>query len=339
MQDDLGATLARRLRDGDLAAAPAVLNLVETRTPAARAQTTELLRLLSPAELGQEPGGHVVGVTGPPGAGKSTLLSELVRHLRERGRSVAVLAVDPSSRRTGGSLLGDRARILVDPKDPAVFIRSTAAADRLGGLAWATRAAAQALAVAFDVVIVETVGVGQSETDVADVADTVVVIVQPGSGDVLQFLKSGIMEIPDVLVITKSDLGRIAQRARSDVRSALRSVGDRTTKVVAVSSVAPASGFEELISTLDAHRDGMDVATARRDARRRTAIDDFRLEHGERALRELGGRPAARRVLDGTGDDLAVPILMQELERAAGLAPAPDGVPSDAHPSTPAVPR
>ncbi|MDO9407479.1 ArgK/MeaB family GTPase [Patulibacter sp.] len=335
MQSDLGATLAQRLRDGDLAVAPAVLNLVETRTPAAREQTAELLRLLSPAALGQEPAGHVVGVTGPPGAGKSTLLSELVRSLRAQDRSVAVLAVDPSSRRTGGSLLGDRARIMVDPHDPAVFIRSTAAADRLGGLAWATRAAAQALSAAFDVVIVETVGVGQSETDVADVADTVAVIVQPGSGDVLQFLKSGIMEIPHVLVITKSDLGRIAQRARADVRAALRSVGDRTTKVVAVSSLAPATGFDELISALDAHRAGIDVARARRDARRRTAVDDFRLEHGERALRELGGRPAARRVLAETGDDLAVPILMQELERAAGLldTAAPTGTPTAARPA------
>lgn len=333
VRDDLGATLARRLREGDLEAAPAVLNLVETRTPVAAAQTTELLRLLSPAELGHEPPGHVVGVTGPPGAGKSTLLSELVRSLRAADRSVAVLAVDPSSRRTGGSLLGDRARITVDPRDPAVFIRSTAAGDRLGGLAWATRSAAQALAVAFDVVIVETVGVGQSETDVADVADTVVVIVQPGSGDVLQFLKSGIMEIPDVLVITKADLGRIAQRARSDIRAALRSIGDRTTKVVAVSSVSPVQGFDELIATLDAHRDGADVATARRDARRRTAIDDFRLEHGERALRELGGRPAARRVLAATGDDLAVPILLQELERAAGLHPGDDATASAATPS------
>jgi LAO/AO transport system kinase len=322
MQEDLGRTLAGRLIDGDLTAAPAVLNLVENRTPAARAQTAELLERLSPAALGHEPGGHVVGVTGPPGAGKSTLLSELVRTLRAGGRSVAVLAVDPSSRRTGGSLLGDRARIHVDPKDAGVFIRSTAAADRLGGLAWATRAAAQALAVAFDVVIVETVGVGQSETDVADVADTVVVIVQPGSGDVLQFLKSGIMEIPDVLVITKADLGRIAQRARADVRAALRSVGDRTTKIVAVSSLPPAQGFDELIATLEAHRATVDVAAARRDARRRTAIDDFRLEHGERALRELGGRPAARRVLAATGDDLAVPILTQELERAAGLRDA-----------------
>src|SRR5207245_8650142 len=140
---------------------------------------------------------------------------------RDRGRSTAVLAVDPSSRRSGGSLLGDRARIEADPRDSAVFIRSTAAGDRLGGLAPATRAAAQALAAAFDVVVIETVGVGQSETEVAEVADTVAVIVQPGSGDVLQFLKSGIMEVPDVLVVTKGDLGKVALRARRDLPAAI----------------------------------------------------------------------------------------------------------------------
>ena len=207
--------LAARLRDGDLSAAPAVLNLVESRTPQARAETAELLAALSPAALGGEAAGHVVGVTGPPGVGKSSLLSRLVAEWRSRGHSVAVLAVDPSSRRSGGSLLGDRARIDRDPADRSIFIRSTAAGDRLGGLAPATRAAAVALAVAFDVVVIETVGVGQSETEVADVADSVAVIVQPGSGDVLQFLKSGIMEIPDLLVVTKADLGRVGSpRAR-----------------------------------------------------------------------------------------------------------------------------
>lgn len=320
MDDALGSTLARRLRDGDRSAAPPVLNLVETSTPAAREQTARLLDELSPAALGHEPTGHVVGVTGPPGAGKSTLLSELVRTYRTSGRTVAVLAVDPSSRRTGGSLLGDRARIDVDPEDDGVFIRSTAAADRLGGLAAATRAAAQALSVAFDVVIVETVGVGQSETDVADVADTVVVIVQPGSGDVLQFLKSGIMEIPDVLVITKADLGRIAQRAKSDIRAALRSIGDRTTKVVAVSSLPPSSGFDELVDVLDRHRERIDVVPHRRDARRRAAVDDFRLEHGQRALRRLGGPRGALRTLVDAPADVAVPVLVAQLERAAEIA-------------------
>src|SRR5206468_9726871 len=114
-----------------------------------------------------------------------------------------------------------------------VFIRSMAAAGRLGGLAPATRAAAHALAAAFDIVVIETVGVGQSETEVAEVADSVAVVVQPGGGDVLQFLKSGIMEIPDVLVVTKADLGDIALRARRDLNAAMRSLGSRT-KVVAV---------------------------------------------------------------------------------------------------------
>ena len=114
-----------------------------------------------------------------------------------------------------------------------------AAGERLGGLAPATRAAAQALAAAFDVVVIETVGVGQSETEVAEAADTVAVVVQPGSGDALQFLKAGIMEVPDVLVVTKADLGAVAARARRDLRAALRSLGERDTPVVAVSSMPP----------------------------------------------------------------------------------------------------
>ena len=140
-----------------------------------------------------------------------------------------MLAVDPSSRRSGGALLGDRARIEFDAADRGVLIRSTAAGERLGGLAWPTRAAAHALAAAFDVVVIETVGVGQAETEIVDVADTVAVVVQPGSGDALQFLKSGIMEIPDVLVVTKADLGQLAMRTRRDLSAALRSLGSRST--------------------------------------------------------------------------------------------------------------
>src|ERR1700716_1054282 len=234
-----GAELGRRLRERDLSAAPAVLNLVEHRAAGGREEVAALLREVSPAALGGEAPAHVVGGAGPPGSGKSSLLSELVRAWRAAGRSVAVLAVDPSSKRSGGALLGDRARISFDPLDLAVFIRSTAAGGRLGGLAPATRAAAHALATAFDVVVIETVGVGQSETEVADVADTVAVVVQPGSGDVLQFLKAGIMEVPDVLVVTKSDLGRPAIRALGDLRAALRSLGEPDTAVVAVSSLPP----------------------------------------------------------------------------------------------------
>src|SRR6478609_9612161 len=293
-----GADLGARLRGRDLTAAPATLNLVESRTPAARAEVAALLREVSPGALGGEAPAHVVGVTGPPGAGKSTLLGELVRTWRAGGRTVAALAVDPSSRRSGGALLADRARIPYDPDDGGVFIRSTAAGGRLGGLAPATRAAAQALAAAFDVVVIETVGVGQSETEVAEVADTVAVIVQPGSGDVLQFLKSGIMEIPDVLVVTKADLGDIALRARRDLNAAIRSLGGRT-KVVAVSSIAPPSGMDELIAALDEHRAGLDLAETRTTARRASALADFAAEHGERGVRELGGRRTALEFLAG----------------------------------------
>jgi GTPase len=309
-----GDELGRRLRDGDLSAAPAVLNLVESRAPRDREQVADLLRSVSPAALGGEARAHVVGVTGPPGAGKSSLLSELVRAWRERGRSVAVLAVDPSSKRSGGSLLGDRARIAFDPEDRAVFIRSTAAGDRLGGLAPATRAAAQALAAAFDVVVIETVGVGQSETEVAEVADTVAVIVQPGSGDVLQFLKAGIMEVPDVLVVTKADLGDMALRARRDLGAALRSVGSRDTKVVAVSSLAPPQGIDELVDALDAHRAALDVRDRRVAARRAGALADFLVEHGERGLRALGGRREAQSVLAEQEPGADVPALTAALE-------------------------
>jgi LAO/AO transport system kinase len=309
-----GAALGARLRDSDLTAAPAVLNLVETR--ASHDEVAALLREVSPAALGGEARAHVVGVTGPPGSGKSTLLSELVRAWRAGGRTVAVLAVDPSSRRSGGALLGDRARIAYDPGDAGVFIRSTAAGGRLGGLAPATRAAAQALAAAFDVVVVETVGVGQSETDVAEVADTVAVIVQPGAGDVLQFLKAGIMEIPDVLVVTKADLGDAALRARRDLQAALRTVGAGDTAVVAVSSLPPASGIEELVAALDEHRAGLDLAARRLAARRASAIADYVAEHGERGLRALGGRRAAERALAEADPAADVPALVAALEAA-----------------------
>jgi LAO/AO transport system kinase len=308
-----GAQLGARLRNRDLSAAPAALNLLESTTPADREQAAALLGEVSPAKLNGEAPGHIVGVTGPPGAGKSTLLSALLHSWRRIGdpsaQTVAMLAVDPSSRRSGGSLLGDRARIELDPADRGVLIRSTAAGERLGGIAWGTRAAAQALAAAFDVVVIETVGVGQAETEVAEVADTVVVVVQPGSGDTLQFLKSGIMEIPDVLVVTKADLGQVALNTRRDLSAALRSLGvtrERDpvlTRVVAVSSLPPATGIDELLQQLGQHwrelaRDGgSELRTRRARARRAGALTAFALEHGQRGMRTLGGRRAAERWL------------------------------------------
>jgi len=313
-----GAALARRLRDGDLSAAPAVLNLLESSAPDDREQAAELSSELAPAGLGGEAPGHVIGVTGPPGAGKSTMLSALLAGWRARGATVAILAVDPSSRSSGGALLGDRARISFDPGDDGVLIRSTAAGERLGGLARASAAAAHALAAAFDVVVIETVGVGQAETDVAEVADTVLVVVQPGAGDVLQFLKSGIMEVPDVLVVTKADLGQLATRTRRDLAAALRSLGVASTPVLEVSSLPPTQGVEELIDALEAHRAGIDVPARRLRARRARALKEFVAEHGERGLRAIGGGAAAQALLSEQDPGAEVPALIERLERALG---------------------
>jgi LAO/AO transport system kinase len=308
------AELGRRLREGDRSAAPAALNAIENR--ADREATRALLAEVSPAALGGEPGAHVIGITGPPGAGKSSLLSALVSEWRGRGATVAVLAVDPSSKRSGGSLLGDRARIDHDPRDDGVLIRSTAAGGRLGGLAAATREAAEALAPAFDIVVIETVGVGQSETDVEDVCDTVAVVVQPASGDVLQFLKAGIMEVPDLLVVTKADLGEPATRSRRDLDQALKAVGSSGVPVLAVSSVPPPSGIEELAHALGEHRERSDLTARRVRARRGAALREFTAEYGERALRDLGGRRAAERLLAEQDAGASVTDLLGALEAA-----------------------
>jgi LAO/AO transport system kinase len=321
---DDGAALGTRLRERDLSAAPAALNLLESATVQAREQAAALLGEVSPRALGGEVPGHVIGITGPPGAGKSTLLSALLHSWRngdQPTRTVAMLAVDPSSRRSGGALLGDRARIEFDAADRGVLIRSTAAGERLGGLAWPTRAAAHALAAAFDVVVIETVGVGQAETEIVDVADTVAVVVQPGSGDALQFLKSGIMEIPDVLVVTKADLGQLAVRTRRDLSASLRSLGARSpvpgwvTPVLAVSSLPPPAGIEELVAALAEHRSGLDLPARRLQTRRAGALTDFVAEHGAHGLRALGGRIAALELLKAQDPGLDVPALVAILEQ------------------------
>jgi LAO/AO transport system kinase len=213
---------------------------------------------------------------------------------------VAILAVDPSSKRSGGALLGDRARIEHDPADRGLFIRSMAAGERLGGLAPATRAAATVMAAAFDVVVIETVGVGQSETEVAEVADTVAVVVPPASGDALQFMKAGIMEVPDVIVATKADLG---------TTPGLDALG------VPVVSTSPPRGVDELIAALDAHRASLDLPQTRLRARRAGALADFVSEYGESGLRALGGRRAARAFLEEQDPSSDGPTLLRLLEQ------------------------
>lgn len=290
------AGLGRRLAAGDRSAAPAALNLLERRGAGAQEASDALLAEIAPESLGRETPGMIVGITGPPGAGKSTLLAELIARWRERGKSVAVLAIDPSSKRSGGALLGDRARMAVNARDDAVLVRSSATATRLGGLAPTTRESAIALSAAFDVVIVETVGVGQSETDIAELADIVAVIVQPASGDVLQFIKSGVMEIPDLLVVTKMDLGKVALAAARDLKAALRTLGE-ATPVVPVTSIPPVEGVDELIDTTERLFSALNLTERRSRVRRLAALDAFTNEYGQRGLRSLGGRRAAEKLL------------------------------------------
>jgi LAO/AO transport system kinase len=311
------ASLGRRLAGRDLSAAPAALNLLERADAGDSGAAAALLSEISPAALGHEAPGMIVGLTGPPGAGKSTLLAELVNTWRGSGRTVAMLAIDPSSKRSGGALLGDRARMRVDPADEGVLIRSTATATRLGGLAPATREAAFALAAAYDVVVVETVGVGQSETDISELADTVVVVVQPASGDVLQFIKAGVMEIPDILVVTKSDLGAPAKRAVRELRAALSALAAQTP-VLAVSSLPPALGVDDLVDAIDGHHAKLDLPATRLESRRLAALASFVHEHGAAGLRALGGRRAALNLLAQQDPMTGQHELQQRLEAARG---------------------
>ncbi len=234
--------------------------------------TAEAAELLDDAFA--RPHGRVLGLTGPPGVGKSTLTQALIERLRAQGRSVAVVAIDPSSQATGGALLGDRTRLSLDPEDNKLFVRSLAARDRLGGLSDHAIAATILLRALFDIVLVETVGIGQSDADVALIADRSLLCVQPGSGDALQFMKAGIMEWPDVIAVTKADTGALARRARADVEGAL---GLATFKhegpLVALVSARTGEGVDSLVDTIltgpDPDRTGQGASLVRDAVQRR----------------------------------------------------------------------
>lgn len=232
------------LRAGGKAALARALSALETAP-----DDPDLVALLDAALAA--PGGLVLGLTGPPGVGKSSLISALLSRLRGRGTTVGVIAVDPSSRRSGGALLGDRTRIETDPDDTGVFVRSMAARGRLGGLADLTFPASVLMRACFDWVIVETVGVGQSEMEITDCADLVVFCAQPGSGDALQFMKAGVMEIPDVVLVTKGDTGVPARRAAADVKGALSlAAEDRPAVAVAIVSALTGAGLDDALTII-----------------------------------------------------------------------------------------
>ena len=212
------------------------------------ARDAETIALLDAAY--RAPKGQSLGLTGPPGVGKSSLVNVLLREARERGLTVGAIAVDPSSSRTGGALLGDRARLSsLDPADQGVFVRSMAARGRLGGVSALAYPSIVVMQAVYDLVLVETVGVGQSETEVAGMTDAVMLCIQPASGDSLQFMKAGIMEVPDLAVVTKSDLGGTARRAAADLRTAL-SVVEGESLPVQLCSAQTGEGVEALFDSL-----------------------------------------------------------------------------------------
>ena len=241
--------LVERARAGQPRAVARLISLVEDASP----QVPELMRLLAPT-AGTA---HVIGLTGSPGVGKSTTTSALVTALRARGQKVGVLAVDPSSPFTGGALLGDRIRMQEHALDPGVFIRSMASRGHLGGLAATTPQALRVLeAAGCEVVLVETVGVGQSEVEVAAAADTTIVLLAPGMGDGIQAAKAGILEIADVLCVNKADRDGVETTMR-ELRHML-ALGERSQdswEVPVVKTVASTGvGVDDLLTTVDDHR-------------------------------------------------------------------------------------
>jgi LAO/AO transport system kinase len=240
-------TLAEAVRAGDRRAVARAITLVENSDPLAY----ELVRDLYP-ETGRA---YTIGVTGPPGVGKSTLISALVRHLREAERTVGVVSVDPSSPFTKGALLGDRIRLTDHFLDPGVFIRSMGTRGHLGGLAEATLQAVLLLdAAGKELIFLETVGTGQSEVEVISVADTIVLVLMPGSGDSIQALKAGIMEIPDVIAINKAD-HPAAKTMLNEVRSILSLDRERAWRPpIVLTEATRGEKVPELWAKVEEHR-------------------------------------------------------------------------------------
>ena len=240
-------SLAAGVRSGDRRALARAITLVENSEPLAY----DLVRDLYP-ETG---GAYAVGVTGPPGVGKSSLISALVRHVREQGRSVGVISVDPSSPFSQGALLGDRIRLADHFLDPEVFIRSMGSRGHQGGLAEATLQALLLLdAAGKELVFLETVGTGQGEVEVIGIADTVVLVLMPGSGDSIQALKAGIMEIPDVIAINKMD-HPAAKTMLNEVRSVLSLDKERPWKPpIVLTEAMRGENVDILWEKVEAHR-------------------------------------------------------------------------------------
>lgn len=321
--------LAREARRGHPRAVARLISLIEnaSATPGASAGGGAALReIMAELATGERKPyrAWVIGLTGSPGVGKSTSTSMLIRAFRGRGARVGVLAVDPSSPFTGGALLGDRVRMQDHATDPGVFIRSMSNRGHLGGLAWATPQALRVLdAAGFDVILVETVGVGQAEMDIARLADTTVVLLAPGMGDGVQVAKAGILEIADVFVVNKAD----REGVRATVRELRTMVGLATApwRPPIVTAVAIRNeGADDLLAALDRHRAYLAESgegRRRRLARARDEIETIALAQLRSRFADLHGdrlEALAERLLAGAIDPYAAADDLVSTVAAAG---------------------
>jgi LAO/AO transport system kinase len=295
--------LVEKARSGDARSVARLISLVEDASPLLREVMAGLGRAASERTDG---GAHIVGITGSPGVGKSTSTNALVGALRAAGKRVGVLAVDPSSPFSGGALLGDRVRMQDHALDREVYIRSMASRGHLGGLSWAAPQALRVLdAAGCDVILVETVGVGQSEVEIASMADTTLVLLAPGMGDGIQAAKAGILEIGDIYVINKADRDG-ADQVRRELRSmlALAERREGAWKPEIVKTVAmTGEGVDEVVAALDAHLAHLRASgelEARRVRRAREEIEAIAVT----SLRERWGDVHARTELDDLADQV-----------------------------------
>jgi LAO/AO transport system kinase len=276
------AELMRGAVAGERGPLARLLTAIENDAPGMRDLLPELFR------AGK--GAHLVGITGPPGSGKSTLVNALAGEWRRRGKRVGILAVDPSSPYTGGAIMGDRIRMMEHAADPDVFVRSMASRGELGGMSAATWIAAAALdAAGFDPVLVETVGAGQSEVEVARLAETTVVVEVPEMGDEVQAIKAGLLEVADVLVVNKADRPG-ADRAARQLRAMLSTAGGRVKRKpphVLMTTATSGEGVPALADAVDAHR----VAAREPERARERARGQLRRALGDAATRRAAARP------------------------------------------------
>lgn len=280
-RDAPAADLVARLLEGDRLALSRMISAIES----ARADVPEALRWLFP-KTGRA---HIVGVTGPPGSGKSTLTTRLALEYRRRGQSVGIVAVDPTSPYSGGAILGDRVRMMELHSDPGVFMRSMATRGVMGGLARTTLDVVLTLdAFGHDVVVLETVGVGQDEVEIARAADTILVVGVPNLGDDIQAIKAGILEIADLLVVNKADLVG-ADRLVADLRAMLQLGEARSdwSPPILRTVATEGSGIAELVDQIAAHRQFLDASGSWRQRRADSARRQVRALVEDRVQRQL----------------------------------------------------